>query len=193
MDDSVSAPGEKLSQQSLAIEREKIQIEHEKLKVARDQVSATIRQLWLATTATGLSLLVAFGSVIISVRSLSQQAQLQARQAKDQFELKAAELVVSDNDPNMAYSRAITIQQLFPGRLKENWAARFKPEEYCHATYTDIIGFLNFVVAHPEQRQELARLWVRLHCDEDKSDFTQWMLNPKTLKLKTATLPSGEP
>jgi hypothetical protein len=57
-------------------------------------------------------------SIVISYRAFTATAELQRQQAKDQFDMTAAKLVVNNTDPELAHSKAQLLQELFPHHFR---------------------------------------------------------------------------
>lgn len=129
-----------LEVQKLAIERERQakehdleaqkfaftqQIEREKLKVEVEKA----RWAKLAVWFTPASILVSVGIAIAGVLH-SQKAQRDAVRAE--FELKATEIVLQSDDPEVNWNKACRIQELFKddNRLPMNWAKHFEWQTY---------------------------------------------------------------
>src|SRR5262249_17977879 len=58
------------------------------------------------------------------------QLALEAQQTKDQFELKAVEVVMNTENPEHTLRKARALADLFPGRLPSNFAASSDPHRY---------------------------------------------------------------
>ena len=167
-------------------EKATIEIENRKLKLAETGQALASRQARQSARTTLGSLLVALVSVFVSSQAVFQQSWLQRqaaadtavqqqRQTKDQFELQAAQIVVSNDDPEIAYSKALALHELFPNRLSESWVRQFDPDKYCKPAYEDRAAFVKLVTEHPDQRERLAQLWLALYCEEQSSSFTDWL------------------
>jgi hypothetical protein len=91
---------------------------------------------------------------------------MQERTAEMQFRLKAAELVVNNSDPQMAFEKARVLQSLFPENLSPTWPSKFKPEDFMTSGLDDRVGFAFRVADHPQQRKLLADLWMTIFAKE---------------------------
>ncbi len=180
--DDVSA----YEKETLKVERERLNLEQKKLELEESAQAITRRQVRFSLLTTLGSLLVALVSVLVSARSVSQQAEIQAKnaqisamqqthQAKDQFELQAANIVVNNDDPQIAYSKALALHELFPERISETWVRQFDPDKYCRPAYEDRVTFLKLATEHPVARRDLAQLWLTMYCEEQNSQFTRWL------------------
>jgi hypothetical protein len=153
-----------------ALEREKINLERRKLEVELQKAR------WTAI-ATIVPLVVAFMTLGVTVTQLRQQSQqhldqirlqtdMQERAANAQFRLKAAELVVNNADPQMAYEKAQVLQALFPENLSSTWPTKFKPDAFMTSGLDDRINFALRAADHPQQRKLLADLWITIFAKE---------------------------
>ena len=123
--------GPEIEGEKLEIERRQLEIERENLQLEREKFALQLRQYRWTVTAVLVPFLVAMGTVAVSFHAFTEQAELQQKQAADQFEITAAQLVVNNNDPDVAYSRARALQELFPRRLPADWVEQFNPKQYC--------------------------------------------------------------
>jgi hypothetical protein len=93
--------------------------------------------------AVFVPLLVAMVSIVISYRAFTATAELQRQQAKDQFDMTAAQLVVNNTDPELAHSKAQLLQGLFPHQFPQNWAENFRQERHCLPAFDDRMVLLH--------------------------------------------------
>jgi hypothetical protein len=115
-------------------EREKIMIEREKLNIEREKLKLERFKSWWTGISIVIPIIVAVAGIFFSIWSLNQQAKLQseiqAQQERSQFEIKAAEIVMSSEGPIKAQAKARALANLFPDRLPPNFAASFNPALY---------------------------------------------------------------
>ena len=112
---------------NLEFEREKLELEREKVKLER------FKTWW-----TGIAIIIPLVVAIVTIGFTSQsqhdqaklQLELQTQEAKTQFELKAAEIVMNTESPLGAQIKAKALASLFPDRLPKNFAASFDPNLY---------------------------------------------------------------
>jgi hypothetical protein len=123
------------------LERQRVDLERQKMK-------------WSAI-ALGIPLLVAAVSFAATVVG-------QARQARAQFQLKAAELVINTDDPFMAESRARALLELFPDQMGPTFGERFAGDNYMGTNFNDRIKIAAQVIEHPEKRDEILRTYLRV-------------------------------
>ena len=103
------------------LELQKLQLEQDKLK----------DENW-KTWATGASVLAAF---IIGIATIVYQFVLKRRD----FEIKAAEIIMGENNPLVALNKARALRDFFPGRFAADFASKFDPSRYGEgfAAYND--------------------------------------------------------
>ncbi|HEX6699533.1 MAG TPA: hypothetical protein VF101_02275 [Gaiellaceae bacterium] len=146
----------------LAIERAKLELEERRVRVEERKA----RQSFL----TRLSI---FIPAIAAVAAVAGSVYLQHVKAKDDFELKAAEIVMDATGPYEARARAVALREIFPDRLGDHFGGAFDPE---HATNRATFNrdqnvaskkeLLNLIAAHPDERSQLIATWKRLFPDD---------------------------
>jgi len=119
-----------LEERRVAVEEKKIELEHEKIRTER-------LRAWYSSFSIFGSLFVVAGTVALGIWSQYEQSKLQHslqdRQAKAQFELKAAEIVMDTNDPGVTRNKARALQALFPQYLSDNFADSFSADAFARA------------------------------------------------------------
>src|SRR5688572_13518337 len=114
---------------STDVEIRKVEIEEKKIEIELDRIRIEKVKAWSGSASTFASLIVVAGTIALGIWSQYQQAKLehdiQQRQAKAQFELKAAEIVMSVDNPSTTLNKARALQSLFPQYLSENFADSF--------------------------------------------------------------------
>jgi hypothetical protein len=108
-----------------------------------------------------IPLLIASGTIAFNAWSQRQQARLQ-------FELKAAELVMSSPSPFAMRDRAEALAALFGGRFAEQLATipNFDPGRYGGLNPQLKRDLVKLVLEHYDHRREILEVWRRLHRDE---------------------------
>jgi hypothetical protein len=152
----------------LKLDTERLKLDTEKAKIERRQAR------WTAI-AVIVPVLVAVLSLAVSLQAFKEAAVLQSQQSQDQFEMSAAQLVVNNTDPDVAYSKARVLHDLFPSRFKDTWTDTFKPTNYCLPVFDDRITFARLAIEHPTQRKNLASLWEQMYCNQSDTSFTVWL------------------
>jgi hypothetical protein len=112
--DEKSQSIERLDSSMSEFERQSILVEREKLQVERYKARWTAFSLAVPLFAAVLT--IAFG-----IWSSYQQS-------KSAFEIKAAELVMSTDFPQVTAGKAATLQTLFPRKLSPDFARAFDPD-----------------------------------------------------------------
>lgn len=116
------------------LERRKLDLEERKVEIELDKIRIEKIKAWAGSASTFGSLLVVAATVALGIWSQWEQAKLQHdlqdRQAKAQFELKAAEIVMGTSDPGVTLNKAKALQSLFPQYLSTNFADSFVPETF---------------------------------------------------------------
>ncbi len=127
MEHQTSADTPSIDERKLALEERKIELELDKIKIEK-------MRAWTGSASTFGSLLVVAATVALGIWSQYQQAKLQHdiqdRQAKAQFELKSAEIVMSADNPATTLNKARALQSLFPQYLSANFAESFVPDDF---------------------------------------------------------------
>ena len=118
--------------------------------------------------AVFVPLLVAMVSIVISYRAFTATAELQRQQAKDQFDMPAAQLVVNNTDPELARSKAQLLQELLPHRFRQNWAENFRQERYCLPAFDHRMTFAKLAIEHSDRRKALVRFGYK--CTASRSE-----------------------
>jgi hypothetical protein len=151
----------KIEREKMEIEREKIRLENEKLAIERSKTKWTVASIFIP--------------LLIGALSIAYSAYSQVQQARYDFELKVAELVMSSENPTGSMNRARAIQALFPERLPDKFAASFDPKLYSVPKTSDSSKkeLLKLIVEHPDQKQEIIELWSLLFPGDD------WILDIK--------------
>ena len=170
---------DELNQVKLQVERDKLTLEERRLELQRRQIQ------WTAI-AVFVPLVIAMGTIAISLITLGRQAELQRasaltaatiqqRQAADQFEMTAAQLVIANNDPDIASSKAFALQRLFPDRFGPDWVERFDRKAFCLPLLEDRMAFARLALEHPADNQRVATLWQLMFCEQASEPFTKWL------------------
>jgi len=145
----------------LAIERERLTLEATRLRLE-------LRRAWIGPVSVAVPLLVAALGLIATTCSA-------ARQSRIQTQMKAAELVLNNTDPELAYAKAAAFKALFPKELPSSWPNGFRPGNFCRPTFDDKILFARLTLDHPNQRGDIAQLWLTIFCEQQNEKFTYWL------------------
>jgi hypothetical protein len=135
-----------LEEEKLAFEREKLSLEREKFALERTKVALEGRRVTWTALATGVPLLVVALSAFSAV-------QAQKAQARAQFQLKAAELVVGTDDPYLAQSRSAVLRQLFPELLPTDFAVSFDAHAMTSTNFNDRLRIAERIMGLDTKKQ----------------------------------------
>lgn len=120
--------------ESPSIEERRLTLEERKVGIELDKIKIEKMRAWTGSASTFGSLLVVAATVALGIWSQYEQAKLQHdiqdRQAKAQFELKAAEIVMGADNPSTTLNKARALQSLFPQYLSTNFAESFVPDDF---------------------------------------------------------------
>jgi hypothetical protein len=127
-----SASEQKNAEADRTLEREKLELERNKVK-------------W-----TALSIL---GSVAVAGITILGSASLQNSSANAQLRLKAAELVLQSDDPEVNKNKAERFKQLFPSIMAPHWAENFDWESYATENDDMKTEFAKLLAEHQDAKQ----------------------------------------
>ena len=143
------------------------QIEQEKLAFEKE---TEVRKIYLEIfkailTATSIAL-----PLIIGLYSIHKQIKtafvLKEVEARNSFELKAAELLLNSKTPGQLHAKARALMKLFPtAPLPPNFAdsvESFKPDEFTGPSIEWKVELFKILVAHPDQKEGAIKLWKQL-------------------------------
>jgi len=154
-----------LEVQKIAIEREKLQIERAKLKIERSKA------WWSGVPILAVAATIGFG--------IWQQHQ----QARTEFELKTAEIVMNTDNPDVTRNKATALIGLFPGELPADLPKRVDPDKFA-VDQTDLSSDLFDVIsAHMTDAPAILALWRIVHPDDQ---------SPARFEEMLAKLPLGK-
>ena len=121
-------------------------LEQQKLEIER-------MKAWLTVGSILVPLLTGIGAIYWQVRS---SAQLKETEAKNAFELKAAEIVLSSSSPAAAVGRAKALASLFPHRLPPQFATSFNSTEFPGTIRHEIkIELFRAIAQNPEHKDDI--------------------------------------
>lgn len=116
------------------VEERKLLLEERRVEIELDKIRIEKTRVWTGSASTFGSLLIVAATVALGIWSQYEQAKLQHsiqdRQAKAQFELKAAEIVMGADNPSTTLNKARALQSLFPQYLSTNFAESFVPDDF---------------------------------------------------------------
>lgn len=134
-------------------------LEKEKLRVER------FKAWW-----TGISVLVSvlIGASTIAVGMWSQkrtaelQLEVQRQAAQAQFAIKAAELAMSADSPDIARGKSLALAQLFPGWLPAGFAQQFDAQVFGSEEAPAKKELIKLLADRPQQRARIIKDWLAL-------------------------------
>lgn len=120
--------------ENTSLEERKLEIEEKKLELEKEKISLERLNAWTTRSSVVISILIAALTVSFGVWSQHKQVMtqlaIQDKQAKSQFEIKAAEIVMNTDIPGVTYNKAKALLALFPEMLPPNFAESFNPDKY---------------------------------------------------------------
>lgn len=139
---------DKLKFAQIKLEREKIAFEKEKLK------AETQKTRW-----TNLSI---FVPLLIAALTIFFNAQSQIQQAKSQFTLEALQIIMAEESPAEAYSKANFLAMLFEGNLPDN----FVENSGRVANYYEERHLESRIRENPTQKDAIIEAWLLIYPDD---------------------------
>lgn len=153
-----------------ALELQKLQVEKQKLELetwkahaqyeldAQKAHDERVRTIWTALSIV-VSFLAGAGTLLFGIIS-------QRSQAKLQFEMKAAEIVMDSKGPRAARTRAALLHKLFPTRLPEDLSATINVKELPTSS-TESRKELLKMLAEKSTPSEIIRYWLQIFPGDD--------------------------
>lgn len=141
--------------QSLEIEREKISIEREKLVVER------YKARWSAVSVA-VPLLAIAATVLLGYWG-------QYQKSRDDFALKAAEILLQGDNPIVTKNKATALQTLFPDHLPIDFAESFDPDNYTGEgdTLPSQKELIKLMASKPENAAQILSMWQAMFPEDD--------------------------
>jgi hypothetical protein len=163
-----------------------IQLERDKFIFEKDNEERKNQTELLKAVISGFSLAV---PILIGIYTLRVQN-------KNNFDLKAAEIVMDANNPIGVKRKAAVLQALFPARLSSDFSASFDPKNYISiGPSTDSkLKLLQIIVDNPGKEEEIVTLWRRMFPDDSleqifPGDFRSTSLPNRTKNALQKTQP----
>jgi hypothetical protein len=159
-----------LRQNQYALELQKLQVEKQKLELESWKSHAQyeldtqkahderVRTIWTALSIV-VSFLAGAGTLLFGI--LSQRSQ-----AKLQFEMKAAEIVMDSKGPRAARTRAALLHKLFPTRLPHDLSATINVKDLRTST-TESRKELLKMLAEKSTPSEIVKYWLQIFPGDD--------------------------
>lgn len=156
-----------IEKQKLALDERRVQIEERQARHA----------FWtrLGIVIPVVAALIAFGASVLNQRLDARDAlSLQEKKAKDDFELKVAEIVMDSETPFGVRNRAIALGEIFSERLGERFGHNFDPEDASSVkarTLNQQLAakkeLLILIAEHPGEREQIVSTWHTLFPDDE--------------------------
>ncbi len=141
---------------ALKLEREKFEyqkiLEDKKLEV--EQLKA-----WLNGGSIVIPLLL--GAITLAWQSRTA-AKLKEREARDAFELKAAEIVFTGDSARATKNKARALTVLFPKRLPSNFGDAFEPEKFSGPRWEAQLEVFKAACSKVQSSEEVYKIWYQL-------------------------------
>jgi hypothetical protein len=152
-----------LQKERILIEQKRLELEEEKLKIERE------KNKWMSLSIF-IPLLVV--SITLIGGMLNQQMQ-----SKNEFELKAAEIVMDTESVSAARNRARTLAALFPNKLSSDFAEAFEPEHHSGEIPLETrIELFRQIIEHNDREAEIIRHWNNIVVNSE--DYFFWSPEP---------------
>lgn len=145
-----------------AVEREKLTFEREKWKeslaIEREKLDSEKRGRWISTAGVVIPLLVVAATIYGNTEA-------QKIQSRDDFDLKAAEVILTPKTVTESQNRASGLVALLPDRFPSDFPRRLDSlSKELESSEPDTRGLLNLLAAAPkERRSEILELWLAFY------------------------------
>lgn len=158
-----------MAEQSAVSQPQRIENQIEQEKLAFEKVTEA-RKFYLEMSKAILTALSIALPLIIGLRSINKQIKtafaLKEVEAKNSFELKAAELLLNSKTPGQLHAKARALMKLFPtAPLPVDFAdsvQSFNPGEFAGPSIEWKLELFKILAAHPDQKDSAIKLWKQL-------------------------------
>jgi flagellar biosynthesis/type III secretory pathway M-ring protein FliF/YscJ len=106
-------------------------------------------------------------------RTAELQLEVQRQAAQAQFEIKAAELAMNTDSPDVTRGKSLALAQLFPGRLPAGFAKQFDAQVFGVEETSSKKELIRLLAEKPQQRARIIKDWLQLFPED------QWANNLK--------------
>jgi hypothetical protein len=121
-----------------------------------ERLKAKLTALSVFVTAASI-----LGSVGIAAFTFHQSEKLQKETADTQFALKAADIVLQSDDPEVNANKAARFQNLFPGRVSTDWSD-FDWKKYAEESDDMKLQLAKLLVERPSQCKQIIAMYRTL-------------------------------
>jgi hypothetical protein len=138
------------------LENRKLALEERKFDHEQNKHSEDRSQRWW----TQLSIIIPLALAVLTLAG-SQLAQWQ--QGRQDFELQAAEIIMTSESPTEAEAKARALYNLFPNRLSSGFPDSFRSQDYSGPS-EDVIRtrkmeLLKLLAEYPSERETILKAW----------------------------------
>jgi hypothetical protein len=183
LDQSTSMPQTSAETENLRLQRERLDFDKKKFESDNDFEE---RKLKIETDKAFWSAFATASPLIIGALAIIVGFWNQSRQAKHQFELKAAEIIFTGTTPQAILNRGKALKAIFGRYLSKNFLSNFKPEDYGGEKEPSEAKkfFIEQILNNPEKKAEITQLWFRV-CPGDY----KWLVRAYPEEFKDSDLP----
>jgi hypothetical protein len=157
-------PSNSTEDDTLAIEREKLVIEREKIEVEKyiEREKIEIEKYKARWTAIGVSvpILVVAATIALGVWS-------QYQKSRDEFTLKAAEILLAGDNPEATHNKAIALVSLFPEQLPRDFGKSFDPSQFGRNSFPAQRELVQQMAARPQDAGQILLIWKAMFPGDD--------------------------
>lgn len=142
--------------QKLDLERDKLELERAKLQVERHKAK------WTAI-GVAVPIIVVAATVMLGMWS-------QYQKGRDDFSLKAAEILLAGDNPNTTQNKAKALAILFPSQLPQDFAKSFDPDAFGQSepdTLTPKNELIKLIATHPSESEKILAVWKAMFPGDD--------------------------
>ncbi len=163
-----------------AIELKKIEIEQGKLDIEREKLTIEKQKAMWSAVSVAIPILVVAATVSLGIWS-------QYQRSRDDFELKAVEILLSAQTPNGSKNKAKALSAFFPTKLPSNFADRFDPSQFDSKTIDTTPTqkeIVQLMASKPEYAMNIFAIWKAMFPDDQwLAQFEQNLLSNHQLQL----------
>jgi hypothetical protein len=166
-------------QSSPAVEADIPSVERAKLELEREKLAVEKFKAWSGAIAVAAPLLAIAATIGIAVWG-------QYQKARDDFALKAAEIIMNTDNPDVTYNKARTLAKIFPNHLPPDFAKSFDPGSLSPDEAKSRMELLGLLAAKPEHAKEIVTFWKIMFPDRNWIVEFERQLPPNPVLKETA-------
>lgn len=142
---------------------EQIKLEREKYEYQKSLETQKLEVERLKAWLTGVSVLLPLALGVLTLYWQGRTAnKLRDREAKDNFDLKAAEILFQTDSSVGTKNRAKALTALFPGRFPENFGGEFQPTQFGGPRFEAKLEVFKAACGKVSTPDEVYGIWHRL-------------------------------